>query len=172
MIPRAYITEWAAAAPWPLELQVEQDLILSRLIVEISNDEVLGPELAFRGGTCLHKLHLPAPLRYSEDLDYVRRTHSGIKAILNALRSVATNCGLVEHATEQRGEMFHITFDGDSLDPGPFHRDRPPDADPHVRCYVGSRRYLGLTRSTFRENACIFAILAMFCKYVDNASNG
>lgn len=116
MIPRAYITEWAAAAPWPLELQVEQDLILSRLIVEISNDEVLGPELAFRGGTCLHKLHLPAPLRYSEDLDYVRRTHSGIKAILNALRSVATNCGLVEHATEQRGEMVHITFDGEATE--------------------------------------------------------
>lgn len=44
--------------------------------------ELLGPELAFWGGTCLHKLHLPAPLRYSEDLDYVRSTYSGIKPYL------------------------------------------------------------------------------------------
>ena len=38
---------------------------------------LLGPELAFRGGTCLHKLCLPQPFRYSEDLDYVRTTHGG-----------------------------------------------------------------------------------------------
>ncbi len=69
MIPKAHITHWAAGAPWPSELQVEQDLILSRLIIEISNHDLLGAELAFRGGTCLHKLHLPTALRYSEDLD-------------------------------------------------------------------------------------------------------
>ena len=61
--------------------------MLSRLIVEIAQHELLGGELAFRGGTCLHKLHLPEPLRYSEDLDYVRRTHSGIKPYLTALRA-------------------------------------------------------------------------------------
>jgi len=55
-------------APWPERRQVEQDLILSRLILEIAADALLGKELAFRGGTCLHKLHLPAALRYSEDL--------------------------------------------------------------------------------------------------------
>ncbi len=32
MIPKAHITHWAAGAPWPNELRVEQDLILSRLI--------------------------------------------------------------------------------------------------------------------------------------------
>jgi predicted nucleotidyltransferase component of viral defense system len=51
---------------------------LSRLTVEIAKDSLLGDELVIRGGTCLHKLHLAQPLRYSEDLDYVRRTRSGI----------------------------------------------------------------------------------------------
>ena len=75
MIPQAQITHWAAGAPWPTRQQVEQDLILSRLIVEIANHPLLGGELAFRGGTCLHKLHLPAALRYSEDLDLRPHQH-------------------------------------------------------------------------------------------------
>ncbi len=64
MIPRANLTEWSSRAPWPQPVQVEQDLIMARLMVEIANHELLGPELAFRGGACLHKLHLPQPLRY------------------------------------------------------------------------------------------------------------
>ena len=49
--------------------QVEQDLLLSRLIIEVANHPYLGGELVFRGGTCLHKLHLDTPRRYSEDRD-------------------------------------------------------------------------------------------------------
>lgn len=33
---------------------------------------------SFRGGTALHKLHLESAYRYSEDLDYVRTSASGI----------------------------------------------------------------------------------------------
>lgn len=89
MIPAGHITRWAKNAPWPTREQVEQDLVLSRLIVEIANHPLLGEELVFRGGTCLHKLHLPTPRRYSEDLDYVRVTSSGIGPVLDALREVA-----------------------------------------------------------------------------------
>lgn len=112
MIAQAYLNEWAAKAPWPQQIQIEQDLVLSRLIVEIARHELLAGEFAFRGGTCLHKLHLPKQLRYSEDLDYVRRTRSGIKPYLTALREVALGIGLVEHGTNQSGEMVHIVFDG------------------------------------------------------------
>ena len=35
MIPKANIREWRDYAPWLLDEQVEQDLILSRIIVEI-----------------------------------------------------------------------------------------------------------------------------------------
>lgn len=93
MIPQAYLNEWATQAPWPQPAQVEQDLVLSRLIIEIAQHDLLGEELAFRGGTCLHKVHLPKQLRYSEDLDYVRSTHSGIKPYLTALRDIASDVG-------------------------------------------------------------------------------
>lgn len=113
MIPAADITAWRRRAPWPDDTQIEQDLVLSRLMIEIANHELLGPELAFRGGTCLHKLHLPEAARYSEDLDYVRSTKSGIKPILAALREVATGMGLRERSTERSGPMVHAKFDAE-----------------------------------------------------------
>lgn len=65
MISRPYIAKWQAHAPWKEFAQVEQDLIISRALVEIFADDFLGNNLAFRGGTALHKLYLnPAP-RYS-----------------------------------------------------------------------------------------------------------
>ena len=113
MIPQAYITSWNSRAPWPTETQIEQDLILSRLIIEIANHELLGDELAMRGGTCLHKLHLPAPLRYSEDLDYVRRTDSPVGPLMDAIREVATGLGLSEHNRSQKQQMVRMVFDAD-----------------------------------------------------------
>ena len=90
---------------------MEQDLVLSRLIVEIASHDLLGSELAFRGGTCLNKLHLPKPLRFSEDLDYVRRTRSGVGPFLDAIRDVATNVGLEEQSHDIAGQMVHTIFD-------------------------------------------------------------
>lgn len=94
MIPAAHIAAWSRVAPWPTDEQVEQDLLLARLIVEIANDPVLGEELVFRGGTCLHKVVLPEPLRYSEDLDYVRTSHGPIGRLLDAIREIADRLGL------------------------------------------------------------------------------
>ncbi len=34
MIPRDYITEWRAEAPWVQDSQVEQDLVIARALVE------------------------------------------------------------------------------------------------------------------------------------------
>jgi len=71
--------------------------ILSRLLIEIANDDLLANELAFRGGTCLHKLHLPRPRRYSEDLDYTRTSQEPrIGDCLTALRRIAADIGLDE----------------------------------------------------------------------------
>ena len=94
MIPAAYITAWSRLAPWPTDEQIEQDLVLSRLIVEIANHPDLGNELVFRGGTCLHKLALPEPLRYSEDLDYVRVSHGPIGPLLDGIRDIAAQLGM------------------------------------------------------------------------------
>jgi hypothetical protein len=85
LIPTAFVTAWTARSPWPTPAQVEQDLLLSRVLIEISQDDYLGDELVFRGGTCLGKLHLPIARRYSEDLDFVRTTSSGIAPLTSAL---------------------------------------------------------------------------------------
>lgn len=72
MIPRFHIDAWTEYAPWVTQGQIEQDLIISRALVEIFSDPFLASELRFRGGTALNKLHFPEPLRYSEDIDLVR----------------------------------------------------------------------------------------------------
>ena len=58
----------AINSSWPDDIQVEQDLILSRILMEIFSDPFLNKELAFRGGTALHKLFFSPPARYSEDI--------------------------------------------------------------------------------------------------------
>ena len=78
MIPRDYITEWRAEAPWVQDFQVEQDLIISRAMVAIFSHPVLHDALALRGGTALYKLHLRPAARYSEDIDSRIRIASSI----------------------------------------------------------------------------------------------
>ena len=58
MIPRDYITEWRAQAPWVDDAQVEQDLVIARALVALYLDATVARTLAFRGGTALFKLHL------------------------------------------------------------------------------------------------------------------
>lgn len=87
MIPKSYITEWKNFAPWKSDYQVEQDLIIERALYEIFSHPVLNSQLAFRGGTALHKLYLPPAARYSEDIDLVQVNQEPIGDILSLLRS-------------------------------------------------------------------------------------
>lgn len=48
MIPRDYISEWRTEAPWVQDFQVEQDLVISRALVEIFSNKVLHDSLAWR----------------------------------------------------------------------------------------------------------------------------
>jgi predicted nucleotidyltransferase component of viral defense system len=87
------IAAWGLTHPWSTADQMEQDLLLSRAICVIADHPYLGEELVFRGGTALHKLHLPRPLRYSEDLDYVRSTAGGIGELTGALLDLGRDLG-------------------------------------------------------------------------------
>lgn len=90
MIAKPYIAKWQDHAPWKQFYQVEQDLVISRALVEIFSDDFLRENLAFRGGTALHKLYLnPAP-RYSEDIDLVQIKAGPIKPIMKRLQEVIT----------------------------------------------------------------------------------
>jgi predicted nucleotidyltransferase component of viral defense system len=92
------LTAWRTTHPWADDEQVEQDLIMTRVAIEIANDPYLGNVLAWRGGTCLHKLFLPTALRYSDDLDYVAYglsiENNDMRQLRAALRNVAERIGL------------------------------------------------------------------------------
>jgi len=92
--------------------------VLSRLIVQIANNELLADELAFRGGTCLHKLRLPSAARYSEDLDYTRTSgESQIGECLTELRHIVADIGLRERRRKfpsHNSDMACIWFQASS----------------------------------------------------------
>lgn len=70
-ITRQDVLAHQAAVPWPEQHQVEQDLLLCRAMAALFGDAFLGGQIAMRGGTLLHKIHLLPPSRYSEDIDLV-----------------------------------------------------------------------------------------------------
>ena len=79
---------WNEQVPWETHAKVEQDLLICRCLVAIFSDEFLASQLAFRGGTALHKLSLSPQPRYSEDIDLVQIHPGPIKDILYRLGEV------------------------------------------------------------------------------------
>lgn len=88
MIPRANINAWRKVAPWPDSGQVEQDLVISRALVEMYNQPEIAKGLIFRGGTALHKIYFDPAGRYSEDIDLVQRDAGPIGGLVTVIRNV------------------------------------------------------------------------------------
>jgi len=112
MIPEYAIREWNEFVPWAEKVQVEQDLIICRALVDIFSDEFLASQLAFRGGTALHKLYLQPQPRYSEDIDLVQITPGPIKPILFKLGEVLN--WMPDRVTKQKRYNNTILFRMDS----------------------------------------------------------
>lgn len=117
MISPDALNAWRPTHPWADDEQIEQDLIMTRVAIEIASHPALRDRLAWRGGTCLHKLFLPAPLRYSEDLDYVANDLSiddnDMRRLRSGLREVADSIGLDvhKHAKTTRSRLTeHLTY--------------------------------------------------------------
>lgn len=150
MIPQAFINEWRTLAPWATEAQIEQDLILSRAIVEIFSDPLLAKTLAFRGGTSLHKLFIQPPARYSEDIDLVQIDEGPIGPTLEALRK-QLNPWLGEpkwKAKEGRATLTY-RFDSESF----------PITPMRVKIEINTREHfseLGLIKKVFTVNSSWF----------------
>jgi predicted nucleotidyltransferase component of viral defense system len=85
MIPTADILAWRAEHPWVSNAQVEQDLIICRAVIELFSRPVLREQLAFRGGTALHKLFLKPATRYSEDIDLVQMQAGAIGPVMDGV---------------------------------------------------------------------------------------
>ncbi len=113
MIPQAYITEWNQQVPWQSPEQVEQDLVISRALVELFSDEWLKPKLAFRGGTALHKLYLQPQPRYSEDIDLVQLYPEPVKETIQKIQSAMSFLGDSRVIPKRNGFQIIYRFDSE-----------------------------------------------------------
>ena len=115
MISFDYITEWRAEAPWTTEAQVEQDLILSRAVVNMFAEPEVARLLAFRGGTALYKLHLRPAARYSEDIDLVQVNAGPIGGVIDAIRRALDPWLGLPRRTTKEGRivlLYRMTSEG------------------------------------------------------------
>jgi len=90
-ITRQDILAHQAVVPWGAQYQAEQDLLLCRAMVALFDDAFLSSQIAMRGGTLLHKVHLAPPARYSEDIDLVVVGTRPAEHIRRAIRRVLTD---------------------------------------------------------------------------------
>jgi len=87
-LTRRDVVEHQALVPWQRQRQVEQDLLLCRAMSALFNDNFLRSQIAMRGGTLLHKVHLAPAVRYSEDIDLVAFGQRPEGHIAKAIRRV------------------------------------------------------------------------------------
>lgn len=144
MIPRRYIEEWKAFAPWPNDAQVEQDLIIERALVEMFSDEIIRNSLAFRGGTALHKIFMKPQVRYSEDIDLVQITAGPINPVLIRIREKLKFLGL-KRSVKQNENNNTIVYRFDS--------EIPPVISLRLKIEINCREHfhvLGVKEVPFR----------------------
>jgi predicted nucleotidyltransferase component of viral defense system len=110
MIANAYLNEWRQTVPWSDNKMVEQDLLISRLLVELFNHPKISDSLAFRGGTAIYKLFAPHPVRYSEDIDLVQIKAEPIGDTITAIRSIVDPM-LGEPERKRSKKTFTLTYD-------------------------------------------------------------
>lgn len=109
MIPRANINAWRKVAPWPDSGQVEQDLVISRALIEMYKQPEIAKGLIFRGGTALHKIYFDPAGRYSEDIDLVQRDAGPIGNLVTAIR-IALDHWLGEPSTKRGHGRFTLNY--------------------------------------------------------------
>ncbi len=149
MIPQAFITQWRSRVPWRFNEQVEQDLIISRCLVDIFSEPAINNSLAFRGGTALHKLFLPEPMRYSEDIDLVQINPEPIGPIFDLLRKKLKYLGKPKITQKNRNNV--VTFTTQST--------IPPVVPLKIKIEINCREHIevfGLTKVPFSFDSSWF----------------
>jgi predicted nucleotidyltransferase component of viral defense system len=131
LIPRAYLQEWSARAPWPDLRQVEQDLIICRALCDLFNAPKLKGRIAFRGGTAINKLLFRQPLRYSEDIDLVQVRSERIGPAIDAVREALAWLGDCQR--DRAGHSTHLTFR--------FAPEVAPDTTLNLKIEVNTREH-------------------------------
>ena len=155
MIPRGHILDWRSEAPWPREAQVEQDLVISRAVVEIFSHPLLREALAFRGGTALYKLHLKPAARYSEDIDLVQTRAEPAGAMMDALRDTLTPwLGKPQWKQTEGRVTFGYRFRSEGMPPIPLKLKVEINTREHFSVY-GLQRVPFSVSSRWFSGSCI-----------------
>ncbi|MBL0941924.1 MAG: nucleotidyl transferase AbiEii/AbiGii toxin family protein [Alphaproteobacteria bacterium] len=132
MIPKRYITQWIEKAPWQNTAQIEQDLILSRVIAEIYNHSLLREHLVFRGGTALNKLFFEPGMRYSEDIDLVQYKEGPIGELMTVLHKIIDPwLGKPKYKQSNGRVTFYYRFD----------TENPPVKTMKVKVEINTREH-------------------------------
>ncbi|HVB33795.1 MAG TPA: nucleotidyl transferase AbiEii/AbiGii toxin family protein [Patescibacteria group bacterium] len=154
MIPHDYISEWRAVAPWVQDFQVEQDLVISRALVEIFSHRHLRDALAFRGGTALYKLHLKPAARYSEDIDLVQTRAEAAGPTMEALREVLDPwLGKPQWKQTEGRVTFVYRFESEETPPIPLRLKVETNSREHFAVY-GFKRIPFHVASRWFEGIC------------------
>jgi len=121
-ITRRDVLAHQTAVPWPSLRQVEQDLLLCHCMAALFDDKFLREQIAMRGGTLLHKVHLAPAARYSEDIDLVaigkrpgKHIEVAIRRVLRPLlgqpvRSTWDNIKLAIRNITQPSKVLRLTY--------------------------------------------------------------
>ncbi len=158
MIDRKSIIAWSEQFPWSEPSMVEQDLLISRALVAIFSDEFLASQLAFRGGTALHKLYLSPQARYSEDIDLVQINPGPIKPIMFRLGEVLSF--FPDRITKQKRYNNTMLFR--------FESEVPPTVQLRLKVEINCYEHfsvLGLTKIPFRIENLWFTGEAQLTSY-------
>ena len=143
MIPRANINAWRKIAPWPESSQIEQDLVISRALIEMYHRPEIARGLIFRGGTALHKIYLHPPGRYSEDIDLVQRDAGPIGNLVSVIREVLDHW-LGTPSTKRGSGRFTLKYR--------FETSFEPVIDARLKVEINTREHFsvhGFTKQKF-----------------------
>ncbi len=135
MIPRANILEWQQFAPWQTNAQVEQDLVIERALIELFSSNMIRENLAFRGGTALHKIFMNPQARYSEDIDLVQIKPGPINPVMKEIRNAMSFLGLKRN-TKQNLRMNTIVYR--------FNTEIAPVINTRLKLEINSREHFSI----------------------------
>ena len=136
MVIEAAIREWHKIYPWQTNEMVEQDLIICRALVALYNDEYMASHLAFRGGTCLHKLYIQPQQRYSEDIDLVQIKAEPIKETIERIRQALLFLG--KPVIKQNAHNNTLVFR--------FYSEIPPIIPLRLKVEINTREHFNVLK--------------------------
>ncbi len=124
--------------------------MICRALVELYSRPAIAGAMVFRGGTALHKLLLPTPGRYSEDIDLVQVAAGPIGPVLDAIREVLDPwLGEPSRKQSEEGATLVYRFESSGLPVQPMRFKVEINTREHGSVHALSRRQLRVSNPWF-----------------------